>query len=133
MMTKWLPTDRPNTLPPNASHQVGVGAIVVNEQQQVLVVQEANGPLRGQGVWKMPTGLVHAGELDLRAGVCREWGRGLLCEYFEGMMSCRFESAGGPDSRRQCLDTCVACVTHSPAVVLCCALLLFLFLFYPHR
>jgi hypothetical protein len=28
----------------------------------VLVVQEANGPLRGQGVWKMPTGLVHAGK-----------------------------------------------------------------------
>jgi len=62
MMTKWLPTDAPNTLPPNASHQVGVGAIVVNDQQQVLVVQEANGPLRGQGVWKMPTGLVHAGK-----------------------------------------------------------------------
>lgn len=62
MMTKWLPTDAADTLPPNASHQVGVGAIVVNEEQKVLVVQEANGPLKGQGVWKMPTGLVHAGD-----------------------------------------------------------------------
>ena len=61
MMTKWLPTNRPDTLPPNASHQVGVGAIVVNSEGRVLVVQEANGPLKGQGVWKMPTGLVHAG------------------------------------------------------------------------
>jgi ADP-ribose pyrophosphatase YjhB (NUDIX family) len=61
MMTKWL-SPAANTLPPNASHQVGVGAFVVNEQQQVLVVQEANGPLRGEGFWKMPTGIVHQGE-----------------------------------------------------------------------
>jgi hypothetical protein len=38
-----------------------VGAIVVNDQGQLLVVQEANGPLRGAGFNKMPTGLVHAG------------------------------------------------------------------------
>lgn len=63
MMTKWLPEHLADTLPPNASHQVGVGAIVVNSRQQMLVVQEANGPLRGEGFWKMPTGLVHAGGL----------------------------------------------------------------------
>jgi hypothetical protein len=28
---------------------------------QVLVVQENSGVLKGKGVWKMPTGLVHAG------------------------------------------------------------------------
>ncbi|KAF8066283.1 NUDT2 [Scenedesmus sp. PABB004] len=112
MMTKWLPPDSPNTLPPNASHQarrrrgggaaparraawrrggaagqrggagvrasarapapqVGVGAFVVNARREVLVVQEANGPLRGEGFWKMPTGLVHAGE-DLIDAVERE-------------------------------------------------------------
>eukprot|EP00775_Hariotina_reticulata_P005145 gene5145-5385_t len=70
MMTKWLPSTA-STLPPNASHQVGVGAFVVNEQQQVLVVQEANGPLRGEGFWKMPTGIVHQGE-DLIEAVERE-------------------------------------------------------------
>lgn len=64
MMTRWLPADDgvPSTLPPNASHQVGVGAFVINERNEVLVVQEANGPLKGKGVWKMPTGLVHQGE-----------------------------------------------------------------------
>jgi ADP-ribose pyrophosphatase YjhB (NUDIX family) len=51
--------------------QVGVGAIVVNSQQEMLVVQEANGPLRGQDFWKMPTGLVHEGE-DLIDAVERE-------------------------------------------------------------
>lgn len=63
MMARWLPEDLPNTLPDNASHQVGVGAIVVHpDGRRVLLVQERNGPLRGTGVWKMPTGLVAAGE-----------------------------------------------------------------------
>ena len=35
---------------------------MLNERQEVLVVQEANGPLRGKGVWKLVTGLVDAGE-----------------------------------------------------------------------
>lgn len=73
MCTHWLSLD-PNKLPPNASHQVaaptalhahwkllsacackqqgylqvGVGAFVLNERREVLVVQEKNGPLRGQ-------------------------------------------------------------------------------------
>lgn len=48
MMTRWLPDDVTSTLPPNASHQVGVGAFVVNERNEVLVVQEAMGPLKGK-------------------------------------------------------------------------------------
>lgn len=39
-----------------ACRQVGVGAFVLNERQEVLVVQEKLGPLRGKAVWKMPTG-----------------------------------------------------------------------------
>ena len=63
MMTQWLPHDQPNTIPPNASHQVGVGAFVFDpESKRVLVVQEKNGPLKKTGVWKMPTGLVQQGE-----------------------------------------------------------------------
>ncbi|KAJ9507478.1 hypothetical protein QJQ45_006497 [Haematococcus lacustris] len=37
--------------------KVGVGAFVLNEQQQVLMVMERNGPLKGKAVWKLPTGL----------------------------------------------------------------------------
>ncbi|KAI8477424.1 MAG: NUDIX hydrolase domain-like protein [Monoraphidium minutum] len=70
MMTRWLPA-APSTLPPNASHQVGVGAFVLNEAGEVLVVQEASGPLKGKQVWKMPTGLVHQGE-DLVLAAERE-------------------------------------------------------------
>jgi ADP-ribose pyrophosphatase YjhB (NUDIX family) len=70
MLTRWLPPT-PSKLPANASHQVGVGAFVVNARRQVLVVQEAAGPLRGAGVWKMPTGLVDCGE-DVTAAAARE-------------------------------------------------------------
>eukprot|EP00884_Botryococcus_braunii_P009744 jgi/Botrbrau1/18771/Bobra.0386s0089.2 len=61
MLTQWLP-ETENKLPHNASHQVGIGAFVINENDEVLVVQEGAGPLKGKGVWKMPTGIVMAGE-----------------------------------------------------------------------
>ncbi|KAL4527793.1 hypothetical protein Ndes2526B_g08539 [Nannochloris sp. 'desiccata'] len=71
MLTQWLPQSE-NKLPPNASHQVGVGAFVFDkETRRVLVVQEKNGPLKGKGVWKMPTGLVQAGE-DITEAAQRE-------------------------------------------------------------
>eukprot|EP01031_Cornospumella_fuschlensis_P031447 gene31447-38012_t len=60
MMTHWL-AESEDRLPANASHQVGVGCIVMHEGK-LLVVQEKSGPLRGTGVWKIPTGLVDAGE-----------------------------------------------------------------------
>ena len=58
-------------LPSYASHQVGVGAFVLNSKNEVLVVQEASGPLKGKGVWKMPTGLADAGE-DVSEAAARE-------------------------------------------------------------
>lgn len=59
-------------LPANASHQVGVGCVVMHpDGRRLLVVQERRGPLRGKGVWKMPTGLIGAGE-DISGGAERE-------------------------------------------------------------
>ncbi|CAM9480494.1 unnamed protein product, partial [Hapterophycus canaliculatus] len=55
MLNMWLPPTE-NQLPGNASHQVGVGALVLNDEGEVLVVREKNGPLRGTGIWKFPTG-----------------------------------------------------------------------------
>lgn len=63
--------NRFSKLPSYASHQVGVGAFVLNSKREVLVVQEASGPLRGKGVWKMPTGLADAGE-DVPHAAARE-------------------------------------------------------------
>lgn len=71
MLTNWLPTHIPNTLPMNASHTVGVGAIVTDAEQRVLLVREKNGPAARLGIWKLPTGLVDAGE-EIHAAAVRE-------------------------------------------------------------
>eukprot|EP00208_Stichococcus_sp_RCC1054_P001556 CAMPEP_0206144572 /NCGR_PEP_ID=MMETSP1473-20131121/24494_1 /ASSEMBLY_ACC=CAM_ASM_001109 /TAXON_ID=1461547 /ORGANISM="Stichococcus sp, Strain RCC1054" /LENGTH=272 /DNA_ID=CAMNT_0053540423 /DNA_START=409 /DNA_END=1227 /DNA_ORIENTATION=+ len=71
MLARWLP-DSEDKLPANPSHQVGVGAFVFDRaEQKVLMVQERNGPLKGTGVWKMPTGLLMARE-DIGAAAERE-------------------------------------------------------------
>ena len=72
MLTKWLPEDEPSTIPANASHQVGVGAFVYDEEGgKVLLVQEKRGPASGRDLWKMPTGLLEAGE-DIPEAAMRE-------------------------------------------------------------
>uniref|UniRef100_A0A7S3VTM7 Nudix hydrolase domain-containing protein n=1 Tax=Dunaliella tertiolecta TaxID=3047 RepID=A0A7S3VTM7_DUNTE len=70
MLVNWVGSGV-STIPPNASHQVGIGACVINEHRQILMVQEKNGPLKGKGVWKIPTGLVDAGE-DIHTAAERE-------------------------------------------------------------
>jgi ADP-ribose pyrophosphatase YjhB (NUDIX family) len=69
MMNHWL-SEEENRMPANATHQVGVGCVVINNGK-LLMVQEKNGPLRGTGVWKLPTGLSDAGE-DLYDAAVRE-------------------------------------------------------------
>lgn len=70
MLTHWLSAEE-NHLPPNASHQVGVGCVVLHRDGRLLLVQERNGPLKGSGVWKLPTGLAEVGE-DLHVAAERE-------------------------------------------------------------
>ena len=60
MLNHWL-SDEENRMPANATHQVGIGSVVIHNGK-ILAVQEKNGPLRGTGIWKMPTGLADAGE-----------------------------------------------------------------------
>ncbi|XP_027085878.1 nudix hydrolase 2-like isoform X1 [Coffea arabica] len=70
MLVHWLPSTT-NTIPANASHRVGIGAFVMNEKNEVLVVQEKSGRFRGTGIWKFPTGVVDEGE-DISAAAVRE-------------------------------------------------------------
>lgn len=62
MLTHWLSSEEENHLPAPASHQVGVGVICIREDGKLLVVRERNGPLRGTGFYKIPTGRVEQGE-----------------------------------------------------------------------
>ncbi|KAJ4976855.1 hypothetical protein NE237_001961 [Protea cynaroides] len=70
MLTYWIP-ETCNTLPANVTHQVGVGAFVMNDKREVLVVQEKIGTLQGKGLWKFPTGIINEGE-DIFVGAVRE-------------------------------------------------------------
>ena len=70
MLTTWL-HDSPSTLPANASHQVGVGAVVPNRHGEILVLKEKSGPAAKYDIWKLPTGLLNAGE-DYQDAAVRE-------------------------------------------------------------
>ncbi|KAJ1441235.1 NUDIX hydrolase domain [Sesbania bispinosa] len=70
MLVFWIPKTG-STIPPNASHRVAVTAIVLNDKKEVLVVQEKRGRFHGIGVWKLPTGVVDAGE-DIFTAATRE-------------------------------------------------------------
>ncbi|KAK9673741.1 hypothetical protein RND81_12G186000 [Saponaria officinalis] len=70
MLVYWIP-ESICTIPANATHRVGVGAIVLTENRELLVVQEKSGKLRGTGIWKIPTGVVDEGE-DICVAAVRE-------------------------------------------------------------
>ncbi|KAI8545732.1 hypothetical protein RHMOL_Rhmol07G0061100 [Rhododendron molle] len=74
MLAKWI-AETFDTLPANASHRVGIGAFVMNDMGEVLVVQENSGTFIGTGVWKAPTGVVD--EVALLAS-CVRWGLKVL-------------------------------------------------------
>ncbi|KAL5548628.1 hypothetical protein UlMin_003859 [Ulmus minor] len=70
MLVYWIPKTK-SLIPPNATHRVRVGALVLKDDKEVLVVQEKSGRFRGTGVWKIPTGVVEEGE-DIFEAVVRE-------------------------------------------------------------
>ncbi|XP_050230391.1 nudix hydrolase 8-like [Mercurialis annua] len=70
MLTYWLP-EGPCMLPSNATHQVGVGGFVINDNNEVLVVQERFCDQQSVGLWKIPTGFIHESE-EIYSGTVRE-------------------------------------------------------------
>lgn len=59
MMVCWLPANEVCNIPQYASTLIGVGAIVMNEKRQILVVSEK---YRQFPHWKLPGGYVEPGE-----------------------------------------------------------------------
>mmetsp|Transcript_31821 Transcript_31821/g.48805 ORF Transcript_31821/g.48805 Transcript_31821/m.48805 type:complete len:368 (+) Transcript_31821:125-1228(+) len=64
----WLKDDSDNKIPNYATHQVGVGAFVVNSRDEILCVRELR---RNYYPWKVPGGLAELGE-HLDEAVTRE-------------------------------------------------------------
>lgn len=81
-LNKWLLEDVESRIPTYATHQVGVGAVVINAaKNEILCVREKRNNYRP---WKMPGGLAELGE-DLDTAVIRE-------VYEETGIKCRFLS-----------------------------------------
>lgn len=59
MMFKWLPTNRPANLPPACHTNLGVGGLVLNDKNQMLVVEEKHTEISH---WKLPGGYVERGD-----------------------------------------------------------------------
>ncbi|XP_043815559.1 nudix hydrolase 2-like isoform X2 [Manihot esculenta] len=78
MLVYWIP-ETASTIPANTSHRVGIGAIVINDKREVLVVQEKSGRFRGTGVWKIPTGVVD--ELSYLFFTVLGWTYSINCSF----------------------------------------------------
>lgn len=67
MMYRWLPTDESLNIPPYAHTMVGVGALVVDDRNQILVVSEKHALIKGS--WKLPGGYVEPAENFVDAAI----------------------------------------------------------------
>lgn len=60
-MVKWISPDEPDNIPPYAFTNVGVGGLVIDSRDRVLVIQEKYA-VRGTKWWKFPGGVSVQGE-----------------------------------------------------------------------
>ena len=67
-MCKWTDTKMPDRLPAYGDHYVGVGGMVLNSKNEILLIQERRAT---NGLWKLPGGFVDKGE-TLETAVERE-------------------------------------------------------------
>ena len=119
-LVKWV-SDEDNRVPVFATHQVGVGGVVVDDDNNVLMIQERAGISVGH--WKFPGGLSNAGE-DIGDSVVREVFEetGVRTEFQVGMQAQR---GGVRGSLHLCPVSSVTCAAASsffpPFCRACCS------------
>ena len=75
VLKHWLQADLTDKVPPLATHQVGIAGLCIDADNRILLVKEwrdvAGGGREPSRQWKMPGGLLDAGETFAEAA-CRE-------------------------------------------------------------
>lgn len=87
MMYRWLPKDEPMAIPPFAHTMVGVGALVINDKNQVLVVSEKNALIPNS--WKLPGGYCEMKENLVDAAIREVEEETNIKTRFESLISAR--------------------------------------------
>ncbi|CAD5234941.1 unnamed protein product [Bursaphelenchus xylophilus] len=91
-MTKWLPEDKPNTLPLYPFTTLGVGGVVINKKGEILLMKEKRGSYLG---WKFPGGMADPNE-SIPAAVEREvFEETGVKAKFSNVLTFRHISSGG--------------------------------------
>lgn len=93
MMYRWLPSHETPNIPPFAHTMVGVGALVVNDKHQILVVSEKNALIKGS--WKLPGGYVEPGENFVEAAIREVQEETNIKTIFESVVSLRHAHGTG--------------------------------------
>ncbi|XP_063705222.1 nucleoside diphosphate-linked moiety X motif 6 [Culicoides brevitarsis] len=92
MMCTWL-ANEPMGIPPFAHTMVGVGAVVVNDKQQVLVVSEKNALVTNS--WKLPGGYLERKENIVDAGIREVQEETNIQTTFETLLAIRHAHGAG--------------------------------------
>lgn len=93
MMYRWLPTDESQNIPPYSHTMVGVGALVLNNRNQILVVSEKHALIKGS--WKLPGGYVEPGENFVEAAIREVHEETNIRTKFESVISLRHAHGAG--------------------------------------
>lgn len=93
MMCRWLPENEIEGFPPYAHTMLGVGGVVVNDQNQVLVVSEKNALIANS--WKLPGGYIEPGENFTDAAVREVLEETNIKTKFDSLISIRHAHGAG--------------------------------------
>lgn len=90
---RWLPTEESANIPPYSHTMVGVGALVMNDRDQVLVVSENYALIAGS--WKLPGGYVEPNENFIDAAIREVAEETNIRTKFDSVVSIRHAHGAG--------------------------------------